>query len=435
MQRETIDEQGQKRIAGMAKQNEQELGNPGSETADTIHDIYVLIVREREDMGDTTLVVDSSPVLPQKPSFLPAYAICGLYLLCFLATIAFQLYCISNPEIATVTIIPTSQHVVLSGTLQLGRVLSPLTLSQSQTAKTTGTGHQDAKEATGTVTFYNGQQTSQRVTQGTVFTGSDGVSIETTQQATIPPGNPSTGYGTVTIPAQAVDAGSQGNIREGYVNTPIALAVFVKNNQFSGGQNERDFQTVVKRDIDTITSPLTIAVAQGMQGALQSQIKPGEVFKLLPCAPTVTSDHHPGQEAPTVKVTVSQTCSAIAYNSQTLEEKATAFLAERTQQKAGTGYSLFGTVHVSVKQASVTHTPHNLVFVSFQASGTWVYALSQTTQQQIKHLIAGKTTQQALQLVVSLPGVEHAAIRFTGFGDAARLPKNTGYIHLTLIVL
>src|SRR6266566_257425 len=101
----------------MDKQNEQEPGSPGNETADTIRDMYVLIVREREDWGDTTLVVDSSPVLPQKPSFLPAYAICGFYLICILATLAFQLYCISNPEIATVTIIPTLQHVVLSGTL------------------------------------------------------------------------------------------------------------------------------------------------------------------------------------------------------------------------------------------------------------------------------------------------------------------------------
>src|SRR5207247_446294 len=113
----------------------------------------------------------------------------------------------------------------------------------------------------------------------------------------------------------------------------------------------------------------------------------------------------------------------------------TALLAVRALQKTGPGYSLFGAVRVSVKQATVTTTPHPLVFLSFAAQGTWIYALSRTAQQQIKSLIAGKSTQQAEQLLASLPGVEHAAIRFTGMGDDTRLPKNSNFIHLILFVV
>ena len=80
---------------------------------------------------------------------------------------------------------------------------------------TTGHGHQDARAATGTVTFYNGLFTQQFVASGTVYTGQDGVAIVTTQDATIPPGSPGTGYGTVTIAAQAVTAGTSGNIQAG----------------------------------------------------------------------------------------------------------------------------------------------------------------------------------------------------------------------------
>jgi hypothetical protein len=40
-----------------------------------------------------------------------------------------------------------------------------------------------------------------------------------------------------------------------------------------------------------------------------------------------------------------------------------------------------------------------------------------------------------LKLVTALPGVEQAAIRFTGFGDDTRLPKQSSLIHLAFVVV
>jgi len=414
------------------RQTQQEQDNTQT-PQEEIQDIYVLIVREQEE--DQSQIVDSTPVTPPTVSFLPAYAMCSLYMLLILSTFAFQCYSIFNPPIATITIIPKSQQVALNGTLQLGRVLHPITISQSQTVPTTGKGHQDAKAATGTVTFYNGLFTQQFVASGTVYTGNDGVEIVTDQDATIPEGNPSSGYGTATVTAQAGEAGSTGNIQAGDVSITINNGLLVRNTQFHHGQDARTYPTVTQKDIHSISTVLTTFLTQSMQGALQGQVQPPELLYILPCSPTITSDHVIGQEARQVNVTVSQTCSAVAYNSQDLATKATAFLATQAQQKTGAGYSLFGTVHVWVKQASVTSTPHPLVFLSFHASGTWVYGLTHTAQEQIKHLIAGKTTQQAIRLLASLPGVEQVSIRFQGFGDAIRLPKNTGYMHLTIFVV
>jgi len=267
-----LEEEVNRIVATMDEQhNGQEQKQPGTseqetEPEETIHIHYFpdAIVILKEEAQEPAQVVESTAVTPQNISFMPAYAICSFYILLIISTIAFQLYLIFNPPIATVTIIPRSHTVTLTGTLQLGRVLQPLTISQSQTTATTGKGHQDAQAATGSVTFYNGQQTEQTIAQGTVLTGSDGVSIETTQSATIPPGNPNTGYGTVTIPAQARQAGSNGNIQEGDVNTPIAIAVFVKNTQFTGGQDERNFQTVAKADISSVATPLKTAVMHSM---------------------------------------------------------------------------------------------------------------------------------------------------------------------------
>jgi VCBS repeat-containing protein len=407
---------------------------------ETVHIHYfpdaIVICKEEEADRQEDNLIEATLVQPTKPPVFIANATCTFYLLLILSCIAFQVYEILNPPIATVTIIPTLQTVTLTGTLQIGRLLHPLTVSQSQTTPTTGTGHQDATAATGFLTFYNGQFASQTIAAGTVLTGASGVQIVTDQEAHIPAANPPI-FGQVTVSAHALNPGSRGNIPGYGINQACcANAVLAKNTQpFTGGQEERNFQTVAKADIATTAAPLKTAVAQSMSAALQSQLTPQEQLSLLPCPPHVTSDHQPGQEATQVKVTVSQTCSAVAYNREELEKKATVFLATQAHQKTGAGYILFGTVHVSVRQATMTSTPHPLVFLSFHAQGTWFYGLTHTAQEQIKHLIAGKSTQEAVTLLASLPGVEHAAIRFTGFGDESRLPKDTRYISITLVIV
>src|SRR6266568_494403 len=149
-------------VAGMDNQENEEQQTP----ADDIQDIYVLIVRETDtEAEDQSNSIESEPVTPPvsaKQTF--DYVTLGIVLICcipLLASILFQVYVLQNPAIATVTIIPKSQQVTLSGTLQLGRVLQPITISQSQTVATTGHGHQDTRNATGTVTFFNGLFTQQ----------------------------------------------------------------------------------------------------------------------------------------------------------------------------------------------------------------------------------------------------------------------------------
>lgn len=419
-------------LAGMDEQNERELrtGKPGNEAANGIQDIYVLIVREREAAADNIQVVDSTPSLPQKTLFLPAYAICGLYLFCILGCIVIQVYGLFNPPIATVTIIPTSLHVTRSGTLQLGRILYPLTLSQSQTVPTTGTGHQDAKQAHGTITFYNGQFQHVIITAGTVLTGASGVQVVTDQDASIPAGNPPS-YGQVTVSAHALVSGTRGNIPAYDINQACcAVSVLATITQpWTGGQDERDFHTVAQRDIGTAAIPLQSTLAHSIAGVFQAQLQPNEHLHLLPCAPAVTTDHPPGAEATQVHVTVSKTCSAVAYDKDALQAQATAFLTTQAATSLGTGYRLVGDVHVTVTQATVTAITPTLAFSS---QGDLVYALAPETQQHIQSLIAGKTKQEALHLLYAFPGIEQASI---AWADDTTLPKDSKYIHIVVFVM
>ena len=421
-------------VTGM---DNQEKDNNSQTPPDQVEDIYVLFVRETEvEEEDQSNIIESEPVktpVSAKQSF--DYMTLGIVLICcipLLASILFQVYLLQNPAIATVTIIPKSQQLTLNGTLQLGRVLQPITISQSQTVATTGRGHQDARNATGTITFYNGQMNSILIPAGFILTGSDGVQIVTDQDASIPASNlPQVGQ--VTVSAHAINAGTHGNIAAYDINQGCCATAIkaVNTNSFYGGQDERNFQTVSKNDIDRVASPLKATLAQSMTGALEGQLKPSEQLSLLPCSSTVTPNRNAGDEAIQVKVTVSETCTAVAYNSQSLAEKATALLTTQANKKLE-GYSKFGDIQTRVIQASITH---NLVFLSFSAHSMWVYGLSSKSQERIKNLITGKTTDQALQILAAMPGIERGSISFTGFTDEGRLPKNSTYIHIILIVM
>src|SRR5258708_2648798 len=144
MQKRNILEDDMHRI--LAKSDEQntddlepEQGIHAGDEPAPLQDIYVYIVREHDDEApgqpEDGGVIETT-LAPKKPSLL-AIATCIFALLLPLASIAFQLYLAFHPFIATITILPKSQQVTLSETLQLGRLLHPVTLRKSATAKTT----------------------------------------------------------------------------------------------------------------------------------------------------------------------------------------------------------------------------------------------------------------------------------------------------------
>ena len=255
------------------------------------------------------------------------------------------------PPLAHITLILKFQEVSTETSLQTGRILAPLQLSQSATVATTGRGHQDPKQATGTITFYNGQLNSVFIPAGTPFTGNDGTQIVTDQDANIPSANPPI-EGQASVLAHAVNAGTQGNIPARDINTACcATAVLAVNlTPFQGGANERNFPFVTKADIENAAIPLKAAVTRSVTAALQTQLKGNEQLVTLPCAPQVSADHQINEEASSVKVTATLTCSGVAYNQTTLEQQATQLLTtqafknvrarlQRVWDDPGHGYS------------------------------------------------------------------------------------------------
>jgi len=384
---------------------------------------------------DTQIPSTKHSTTPRKePSFFFSY----LLILCFFVLFDMadsQLTALLTPTI-TVTLTPKARTISTTATLPIGtnrngvpgRVLPGLTLTQSTSTNATGQGHQNAHAASGTLTFYNGLFTVQTVYASTIFRRADGVQVVTDQMGTIPPNIPPQD-GQARIAAHALYAGQVGNIQALDINGTVSSSLFVKNlAPFSGGQNERDYPMVTKADLDRVVKSLAPSLFQSEQAALSAQLTAGEALAPPTCSPTTTADHAVGSEATTVQVTVSQSCGAVAYNQQAVQVQATQLLISMAATQLGTGYTLTGTIQVTTIQATATKK----VVFSFMCMGTWVYTLTPQEQQQIKHLIAGRTKQDALQLLLSQQGIDKATI--AGVPDTKKLPDDLTHMHLFIIV-
>lgn len=140
------------------------------------------------------------PPLPRKPRrrALP-FVIGALFLLLAVALGTVTLLITFAPS-ATVTIIPISTHITKTRTVTTvssnanaaqqqvpGRLLDTITLSQAKTVPATGTGHQQAQAARGSITFYNALPAPQTIPAGELLAGADGVGVVTFQDAGSPP--------------------------------------------------------------------------------------------------------------------------------------------------------------------------------------------------------------------------------------------------------
>lgn len=315
----------------------------------------------------------------------------------------------------TVTIVPIAQQQTLTTSLDVQtRQLAPVTLTKAQTAPTTGRGHHVARQATGILTFYNGNFSSQVVPAGTSYTGRDGVKIVTSEAITIPAAQPPQ-FARASIDAHALAAGASGNIAPGDINLALSGDLLVKNvTAFTGGRDARDFQAVAPTDLTALTSTLQAALAQQVPQAFT--LRPGESVTPTTCHFTTSADHGAGEEATRLTITAAYTCKGVAYNSQELERKATAAFTHQTNP--GAPYELLHTTQ-----------PHVVSLAPFtvQVRGTWVYVLSQDYEQFLAEKIAGDSPQEARDYLLRTGVITRANV-------PAPLPKDPGHIHFVLLI-
>lgn len=240
--------------------------------------------------------IDTQPLSPQRQGV--CWPLVVLTLLLFFSCGGGTALALLTYPTVTIDVVPLSKSVSLTTSLALPtRTLASLTLTKSLSAPTTGKGHQDARQATGTLTFYNGLFTVQYIPAGQVFTGQDGVQVATDHGVAIPANTPPVD-GQATIAAHALTNGQSGNIAGGEITTTIANGVLVKSSRFSGGQDARSFQAVAQADLDRLTALLQSTLRQQMPQAFV--LRPGEAVQPTNCTFNAIPNHKAGAEAQTV---------------------------------------------------------------------------------------------------------------------------------------
>ncbi|TMC20442.1 MAG: TIR domain-containing protein [Chloroflexi bacterium] len=243
-----------------------------------------------------------------------------------------------NYLITAVTGVPNASQ----GQIQ-ARVFSFTTPPQSKTVGATGIMQKAGVKAIGKLTFYNGMTTDQTVPIGTPFYV-HGVTVVNLVDAQIPAAVPPM-MGQITVPAQAINVGSDGNVAALAINQPCCSSnntIFVRNlSAFTGGQDDLDYTFVKQSDIEGAASSLDQSLTPSARSSLQTQVHSNEALIASPqCAKKVSSNHNVGDRVDKVDVTVVITCTGEVYDKQALEKMTTNLLKQEATQKLSANYVL-----------------------------------------------------------------------------------------------
>ncbi len=327
------------------------------------------------------------------------------------------------PRIAgqsTVTIVPDSKTVNNSYLINAvpgnpdatkrevsARVVTGSSASQSKTVNATGVKKTQAAAARGTLTFINGSFAAYTVGSGTPIQIGNGISIVTDAPVTIPAAVPGGNQGRRSVGAHASAGGANGNIAAHTISGTCCSSsnsIFVENSTaFSGGQDPQNYTFVQQSDIDSAISTLQPPLVVQAQNALKSQIHSNEqVTGSTTCTPALGQDHNAGDKASSVTVTVSVTCKAEVYDQSAALLLAANLLKTKATNDLGSDYGLVGDV---VTQSTTQGVNKGVVSLLVSAKGVWVYQFTPSRQQDLKKLIAGRSTADATTILKSQRGV------------------------------
>jgi hypothetical protein len=242
---------------------------------------------------------------------------------------------------------------------------------------------------------------------------------------------------TATVTGYAVTAGTSGNIKALDINGTCCVAnnqIFVKNPAaFSGGQDPQSSPIVQQSDIDGAINSLATQQQQTVQITLQKKIASNErQAGSTHCTNTHSADHAAGDRASTVTVTLTATCTTVAYDLQTVQMLVSNLLKDEVAKNLNlANYMLTGGVVATVTQATVIDTK-GTVSLFVKAEGMWVYQFTDASKAALARLIAGKSTSEAETLLANAAGVEKVdSIDISGGGST--LPADPKQI--TIVVL
>src|SRR6266567_856289 len=348
---------------------------------------------------------------------------------------------------ATVTITPASKELKHTYALAAvigtpdptqsqvkARLLYAASVTQQETVNASGTARISAVQAVGTLNFYNSSPTPQTIPKGTVFVGASGVQVVNDDTVTVPAGAPPA-EGTATSTAHAVTGGTPGNIPAfdlSHVSCCGDPGIIVQNESaFTGGMDAQTYSYVQQSDIDTAANALATRLTANTQATLMQQVKQGEQLVQPPqCTPNVTTDQSAGDHSSTVTVGTTVVCTGEVYDQRSAFSLAANLLMTDPTLNPGTSFVPVGHVVTTMQQATLGNKVAVTLLVFTE--GLWVYQFDQTQIHTLRHLIVGKSQDNAQSLLLKQQGVDQTSIHLYG-GNGTTLPSDINQIRIDIL--
>jgi hypothetical protein len=318
------------------------------------------------------------------------------------------------------------------GTQAQARQLTIHSVTQRVTVPATGNGHLPARSARGQITFYNLATYGISIPAGVRLIGRSGVAVVTDASVYVPAGNPPA-LGSASVPAHTSMTGSDVNSAAGDINALCCASGIVAKNQqsFSGGRDARSFKVVQQLDITEAATPLVSSLSQQVQASLAGDLRPGERATSPQCIPHIQPDHQVGQEADQVHVSVSVTCTRLAYISQQVVSRASLLYQQQLGAALGPDYALEGSLLASPEQITADNTKTGTLSISVPIRGVWVYRVERSAFPLLLKRIAGTDPARARTILMTVPGVSSVSILLSGW-NTTTLP--TGSDQISIVV-
>jgi hypothetical protein len=238
--------------------------------------------------------------------------------------------------------------------------------------------------------------------------------------------------GIAITAAHVIQAGSNGNIAAHTIYTRCCGSEFItatNTSPFSGGQDARSYSFIQSSDIQNAATDLLASLTPEETAALNKESLKGEQLVTPLCTPRTTSSQDAGTESASVTISVTQSCKALAYSLDSLEQIATSTLARMATLAH---FAEVGTTQVTVNGS--TYQQHTAT-LKVSLSGVWVYHFSTEQLTHFKTLIAGKSKAKAEALLINEPGIQQVSIHLQRFDFKDQLPTNTQRINVQFFYL
>ena len=317
-------------------------------------------------------------------------------------------------------------------------ILLAAPLSAEDTVTATGMRQVPRGTAQGTMHFANTTSLSKVVPAGTQFNAPNGVIIATTQNATVPPTDLLAGtVGRRDVPIVANVQGPDGNMAAGQLTGLYADALQYTNSAITGGTMDT-VKVVTQDDISNLTASLMTRLQGEVDGAIEQQVKPGQqlITQTITLTGTQTTpDHKAGDDADTVKVTVSGQAEGYAYNENDMNSSITDAVANwvrsSTDIPSYAGPQLIGNInHKPVTLVSADNASGQITY-STVATAPVKFTLTADMEAKIRDLVKGQDIEKAEQLITQTYGgyldARSIQAKLLWF-DTSKLPTDPNHI-------